>query len=241
MDDIRQTALAHLDRLTVRGRQIAERLRTTPDSAVDIRGWQQDCAAAINELSGSSKAHWLSRAFSQAFLIRPVEGGVVTEASAADIVERLLAVIAQARASLASMDQISAATIEATTAPAPRRFDFVRNEALRPVLEQAYVESRHALEAGDYRHALMTSCSILETIITDALRRDAQASEASATFAARIAAAEHAGLIRGGCARLPAVARTYRDLAPDAAISERDAKVARQVLHVILRDLDPGR
>jgi len=263
MDDIRKTALAHLDRLTARGREIAHRLKTMPDSAVDIRAWQQDCATAVNELSGGSKAHWLSRAFSQAFLVRPAEdgvGGVVTEASAADIVDRLLAVLAQASASLATMDPIDAATlgqaqgrpegsrganVAATAAPPPRRFDFVHTAALRPVLEQAYVDSGHALEAGDYHRALMTSCSILEAIITDSLESSAKAlaerPDPDATFDARIAAAESAGLIRGGCARLPAVARTYRDLAPDAAISERDAKVARQVLHVILRDLDPGR
>jgi hypothetical protein len=273
MDDIRQTALAHLDRLMMRGRQIAERLKTTPGRAVDIRAWQQDCAAAINELSGGSKAHWLSRAFSQAFLVRPPGngvdgvGGIVTEASPADIVDRLLAVLAQANTSLASMDPIDPASAAVTAAPAPRRFDFVHNEALRPVLERANVESAQALEAGDFHHALMTSCSILETIITDALEQvrlkaekvrlkpdatseggsetasdgGSEGEAVTGTFAARIAAAERAGLIRGGCARLPAVARTYRDLAPDAAVSERDAKVARQVLNVVMRDLDPGR
>ena len=68
------------------------------------------------------------------------------------------------------------------------------------------------------------------------------------TFPARIAAAERAGLIRGGCARLPPVARAYRDgadadgtPAPVGSISERDARIARQVLHVVMRDLDPGR
>src|SRR5262245_46893495 len=124
MDEIRRTALAYLDRLTARGRQIAERLKTTPDAAVDIRSWQQDCATAINELSGGSKAHWLSRAFSQAFLVRPPgNGGVATEASAADIVDRLLAVLAQAAASLSSMDPIDPAAAAAAPAPAPRRFD----------------------------------------------------------------------------------------------------------------------
>jgi hypothetical protein len=61
------------------------------------------------------------------------------------------------------------------------------------------------------------------------------------SFDDRIAAAEAAGLIRGGCARLPAAARAYRDSRPAPAISERDAKVARQVLRVVMRDLDPGR
>jgi len=244
MDDSLQTqrdvALAHLNRLIARGRQIADRLKTIQDSAVDIRAWQQDCATAINELSGGSKAHWLSRAFSQAFLVRPADGGVVIEASAADIVDRLLAVLAQAAASLTTMDPVDAAAVAATAAPAPRRFDFVHTAELRGVLEQAYADSGRALEAGDVHRAFITSCVILEAIITDAIARTRD-DVAAWPFEARIAAAETAGLIRGGCARLPAVARTYRDLAPDVTVSERDAKLVRQVLHVVMRDLDPGR
>jgi len=253
-------ALAFLDRLSARGRQIAERLQTTPDSAVDIRAWQQDVAVAVNELSGGSKQHWLSRAFSQAFLVGAPSGpgapsgDVVTEVSAADIVDRLLAVLAQARSSLATMEPLDAAGAAAAPAPAVRRFDFVHNAELRPVLEQAYADSARAAEAGDFQRAFLTSCSILEAIITDALEaRSTPASTQAAadksavrpvqemTFDERIAAAEAAGLIRGGCARLPQSARTYRDLAPDAAISEREAKVVRQVLNVVMRDLDPGR
>jgi len=62
------------------------------------------------------------------------------------------------------------------------------------------------------------------------------------SFGERIAAAENANLIRGGCVRLPAVARAYRSIAPpDGIVSERDARITRQVLHVVMRDLDPGR
>jgi hypothetical protein len=236
----RDVALAHLERLIERGRQIADRLETTPDSAVDIRAWQQDCATAINELSGGSKAHWLSRAFSQAFLVRPSGGGVVIEASAAEIVDRLLAVLAQASASLASIDPVDAAAVAAPPPPALRRFDFVHTPELRPVLEQAYADSGRALEAGDAHRAFITSCSILEAIITDAIARTHD-DVGAWSFEARIAAAENARLIRAGCARLPAPARTYRDLAPDVTVSERDARLVRQVLHVVMRDLDPGR
>ncbi len=66
------------------------------------------------------------------------------------------------------------------------------------------------------------------------------------SFDTRLAVAEGAGLIRSGCARLPAVARTYRDYTdadggPKTTVSERDARVTGQVLHVVMRDLDPGR
>ena len=65
-------------------------------------------------------------------------------------------------------------------------------------------------------------------------------------FDDRLAVAESAGIIRGGCARLPDVARKYRDLAGadgrlQVSVSDRDAQRTLQVLHVVMRDLDPGR
>src|SRR4030095_16550257 len=50
------------------GRSLRSRLdrgETGPGTLTAVRAWQQGCAAAINELSGGSKAHWLSRAFSE--------------------------------------------------------------------------------------------------------------------------------------------------------------------------------
>jgi len=62
-------------------------------------------------------------------------------------------------------------------------------------------------------------------------------------FETRLAIAEKAGLIRGGCARLPAVARAYRNhgAGAKAEVSERDARTTSQVLHVVMRDLNPSR
>src|SRR5213075_3545194 len=48
--------------------------------------WQQDCAAAIHQLAGGSKAHWLSRSFSDALLVRSDGGGAVIEPGPAQIV-----------------------------------------------------------------------------------------------------------------------------------------------------------
>ena len=130
----------------------------------------------------------------------------------------------------------------------------MHNPELRPVVEQAYTDSRRALEQGDYDLALLTSCGILEAIVTDALEhKGLSALGASSTpmgkiadwsFEARLAVAESEGLIRSGCARLPAVARRYRDhgdSSQKAKVSDRDARLAGQVLHVVMRDLDPGR
>ncbi len=139
-----------------------------------------------------------------------------------------------------------------------RRFDFVHNSELRPVLEQAYIDSRLALEQKDYDRALRTSCGILEAIVTDALEHKGLSALAASgapsgkvadwSFQTRLAVAERAGLIRGGWARLPAVAWTYRDQinshsenSTQEEISERAARQAGQVLHVVMRDLDPGR
>src|SRR5262249_54889099 len=132
------------------------------------RAWQEDCGVTINQLSGGSKAHWLARSFSEAFLMRSSAGHAVEGAAPDKIVSRLVDVLEQAVATLTGMGEgtIFSASSEA---PAPRRFDFVHNIELRPVVEQAYNDSRRAMEQAQYDVALRTSCGILEAIVTDAL------------------------------------------------------------------------
>jgi hypothetical protein len=255
-----ETYLSHLDGLIRRGRHLRDTLATDPSSRMAIaatRVWQEDCGVTVNQLSGGSKAHWLARSFSEAFLMRSAAGRAIEGAAPDEIVKRLLDVLEQAVASLSRSDD--GAVISASSeAPPPRRFDFVHNLELRPVVEQAYTESRRALEQEHYDLALRTSCGILEAIVTDALEHkelgalaasDSPAGKiADWSFETRLAVAEKAGLIRSGCARLPAIARKYRDLtdaggenSPKATVSGRDARQTGQVLHVVMRDLDPGR
>jgi hypothetical protein len=202
-------------------------------------------------LSGGSKAHWLSRAFSEAFLLRSSGGQAPEEAAPEEIVQRLISVLEQAVASL-SKDNEGAIISASSQAPPPRRFDFVHNVELRPVLEQAYIDSRSALNDRRYDEALRISCGILEAIITDALEHAGPTALAAAnapgdiadwSFETRLAVAEKAGLVRAGWARLPAAGRRYRDHDPEnaAGTSARDARLASQVLHVVMRDLNPGR
>jgi hypothetical protein len=250
--------LTHIGGLIGRGQKLRDELAADPASVVAItatRRWQEDCGVTINQLSGGSKAHWLARSFSEAFLMRAADGRAVEGAAPAEIVKRLLAVLEKAVTTLSGMDD-GPTSAAASQGPPPHRFDFVHSAELRPVLEQAHIDSRRALEEQDYNSALLTSCGILEAIVTDALEHKGLtaliASGAPAekiadwSFETRLTVAERAGLIRGGCARLPAIARTYRDNASggdgiNAKACERDARLAGQVLHVIMRDLDPGR
>lgn len=235
-----------------------------------LRAWQQDCAAAINQLSGGSKAHWLSRAYSNAFLVRSGDGGVVVEAETTEIVDRILRVLEQGVAALLQMDpggpegpplHSGAAggpdgpPPRSSVAPRPRRFDFVHNADLRPVLERAFDDSRTALERHEFGLSLILSSGLIDALLTDALDHARPRNQVSVgalladwSFEMRIAEAERVGLIRGGCARLPPVARTYRDLTDaegnlraHADVTEREARLAGQVLRVVMRDLDPGR
>jgi hypothetical protein len=251
-----ETYLSHLEDLIRRGRQIRDSLAADPSNESTIaptRAWQEECGITINQLSGGSKAHWLARSFSEAFLIRSAGGRAAEGATPAEIVQRLLDVLDRAVASLSGTDDGPVITASSAQ-PAPHRFDFVHNLELRPVIEQAYTDSRRALEEGDHEQALLNSCGILEAIVTDALEHKGLVAltvsgaptgkVADWSFNTRLAVAEKAGLIRGGCARLPAVARTYRDHSengPKVAVSERDARQAGQVLQVVMRDLDPGR
>jgi len=263
MDESRRTQidsnLSHLDGLIRRGRQLRDTLAEDPSNKsalVANRAWQQDCGVAINQLSGGSKAHWLARAFSEAFLLRTTSGQVIEAVAPAEIVERLVGVLDQAVNSLSRMGADQGASGSPQAAPPPHRFDFVHNAELRPVLEQAYADSRDALEQGSYGVALITSSGILEAIVTDALEYKGLDALASAgvpegkigdwSFNDRLAVAERTALIRGGCARLPEIARRYREITdadgnPQLTVSERDARRTTQVLHVVMRDLDPGR
>jgi hypothetical protein len=251
--------LSHLDGLIRRGRRLRDELANDPSNKsalVANRAWQQDCGVAINQLSGGSKAHWLARSFSEAFLMRSTSGQAIEVVAPAEIVERLIGVLDQAILSLSVMGDEQDASTSPVAAPLPRRFEFVHNAELRPVVEQAYIDSRDALEQANYGIALINSCGILEAIVTDALEHNGLEALASAgipggqiadwSFSDRLAVAEKAGLIRGGCARLPEVARRYRDISdvdgnPQLTVSERDARRTMQVLHVVMRDLDPGR
>src|SRR6266851_10324871 len=251
--------LSHLDGLIRRGRQLRETLAgdsSNKSALVANRAWQQDCGVAINQLSGGSKAHWLARAFSEAFLLRTTSGQVIEAVAPAEIVKRLVGVLDQAILSLSRIGVAQDGSTSHVVAPLPHRFDFVHNVELRPVVEQAYAYGRDAIERGDYGVALINSCGILEAIVTDALEYKGlnalvpvaipAGKIADWSFDDRLAVAEKAGLIRGGCARLPEIARRYREITdadgnPQLTITEQDARRTTQVLHVVMRDLDPGR
>jgi len=246
---------SRLDQLIRRGHQVRDALAmdaSNPSAIVATRAWQEECGVAINQLSGGSKAHWLARSFSDAFLMRSANGNATEGAAPQAIVQRLLEVLTQAVTALSRED--GGPVIIASENVPPRRFEFVHNAELRQVLEQAYTDGRLAMEEGDYDLAMRTSCGILEAIVTDALEHkglsELAASGAPAgkitdwSFETRLGVAEKVGLIRGGCARLPAVARAYRDHTESGqalTVSERDARLAGQVLNVIMRDLNPGR
>jgi hypothetical protein len=250
-----ETSLSRLEELIRRGCQLRDILGTDPSNTSAIaatRAWQEECGATVNQLSGGSKAHWLARSFSEAFLVRSRAGDAVEGVPPVEIVKRVLRVLEEAVSSLTGMTTSVSSSSEP---PRVRRFDFVHDPELRPVVEQAYADSRRAFDQGDYAMALRTSCGILEAIVTDALRYKGLSALADSgvpageigdwSFVTRLAMAERVGLIRGGWVRLPAVARTYRDHADagdaKAVASELDARQAGQVLNVVMRDLNPGR
>src|ERR1700720_2458575 len=124
-----ETYLSHLDGLIQRGHQLRDTLAADPSDVAAMaatRKWQEDCGVTINQLSGGSKAHWLARSFNEAFLIRSPDGRAAQGAAPAEIVQQLLGVLGQAVASL-SRSNDSAIVSASTEAPAPRRFEFVRN------------------------------------------------------------------------------------------------------------------
>jgi len=89
--------------------------------------------------------------------------------------------------------------------------------------------------------ALINSCGILEAIVTDALEHEGidalvaleipAAKIADWSFDDRLAVAEKAGLIRGGCARLPEIARRYREITDAGRQPAIDCNRARCAAH----------
>ncbi len=234
-----------MDELIRRGRALHAVLTDDPreqTATAQTRVWQQECETAVRQLSGGNKTHWVSRAYSDALLVRTASGRAADGADLAVIVERIIAVLDRAARALAEARETGTAAV--ADGRVTTRFNFVHDANLRPLLEQAYTDGRLALDERRYHDALLAFCGTLEATITDALvyqRPEKTHETAGLSFGARIAAAEQARLIRNGCARLPAVARAYRDPSAAASVTEADARTAGQVLRTIMRDLDPGR
>ena len=142
-----ETYLSHLDALMRRGRELRDTLTSDSSdsySMTAVRAWQEDCGVTVNQLSGGSKAHWLARSFSEAFLMRSADGRAVAGAAPTEIVTRLIGVLEQAVATLSGMgDSPDASGFAAASseAPPPRRFEFVHDADLRPVVDASGLQT----------------------------------------------------------------------------------------------------
>ena len=72
----------------------------------DVQGL---CMPSVDSREGGTDLLWLSRAHCEAFLVRSANGGVVAEAEAGEIVDRILDVLAHGAASLSRMDDVATA------------------------------------------------------------------------------------------------------------------------------------
>src|SRR6202046_708507 len=91
-----ETYLTHLDGLIRRGREVRDTLTVEPSNASAMaatRTWQEDCGVTINQLSGGSKAHWLARSFSEAFLMRSANGPALGGGTHSEIIQPLVSVL----------------------------------------------------------------------------------------------------------------------------------------------------
>jgi len=251
-----QPYLDGLGALADEGRRLAGLIRADPGATgpmAEARHWQRACESMVARLSGGSKAHWLARAFSEAFLVPVAAGSSATAAGVPErvpvdrIVERIVVVLERAAASLSQPGAAPGSELRPTEPRAPR-YQVVADPTLRSQLEDADAEGERAFDEGAFGLALVCWSSVIEALITYALERATDTPVADWPFAERIAAAERARLVSGACARLPATARTYRDLLdadgelrPGVGISDRDARTVRQVLTALRHDLAQGR
>src|ERR1019366_8410466 len=138
-----ETYKSHLNSLIQRGRSLRETLAPGAGSTFTLnasseagsppendhssksaiaatRAWQEDCGVTINQLSGGSKAHWLARSFSEAFLMRSAAGQAAEGAAPDEIVQRLIGVLERAIASLSGMDEGRIISASSQAPPAHR-------------------------------------------------------------------------------------------------------------------------
>src|SRR5258706_3503200 len=126
--------LSHLDGLIRRGCQLREALRKDPSSKsiiAALRVWQEDCGVTINQLSGGSKAHWLARSFSEAFLMRSTAGTAVEGAAPDENVQRPIYFLEQDVSSLTGKGD-GPILFSSSQGPPPPPFYFLSHPQNRP-------------------------------------------------------------------------------------------------------------
>lgn len=137
----------------------------------------------------------------------------------------------------------------------PRAFTFVRDPALRAVLERDYVEMLRVQQARAWKAAIVLAGGVLEGILVDLIGRHAdrarkarrapeEADIARWNLGDLINVALELRLVTQAVDRLSHAVRMYRNLIHPAhevrarvTFGEEEARIAVEVIHVLWRDL----
>lgn len=151
--------------------------------------------------------------------------------------------------------QVAVETGESTPVTQTRQFDFIKEAALRTILERDYREIQKAFIAECWKSVIIMSGGAIEAMLTDLLLQDSSRAKSAKKapkdpditrwdLAQLIDVAVELGLVNKGVDTLSHSVREYRNLVHPGneirqklSIEAEEAKIALEVLHMVHRDL----
>ncbi|HUB93951.1 MAG TPA: hypothetical protein VMB52_05615 [Verrucomicrobiae bacterium] len=151
--------------------------------------------------------------------------------------------------------KVRADNVSDTPATETKSFDFITNEELRKIIERDYQEIQRGIISGNWKSTIILSGGAIETILLDVVQKDSPAALASGKAPSEtdfnkwdlndlIEVSLDTKLVTSQVASLSHTVRSYRNLVHPGVelrkglkIEPEEAKIALQVLNILIRDL----
>lgn len=151
--------------------------------------------------------------------------------------------------------KVKADNVTDTPATETKNFDFITNEDLRKIIERDYQEIQRGIISGNWKSTIILSGGAIETILLDVVQKDSSTALASAKAPSEtdfskwdlnnlIEVSLDTKLVASHIASLSDTVRSYRNLIHPGVelrkglkIEPEEAKIALQVLNILIRDL----
>lgn len=151
--------------------------------------------------------------------------------------------------------KVRADNVNDTPVTENKDFGFISNEDLRKIIQRDYQEIQRGMISGNWKSSIILCGGAIETVLLDVVQRDAATAHASLKAPSEndfnkwnlndlIEVALDTDLVDGQAASLSHTLRSYRNLVHPGVelrlglkIEPEEAKIALQVLNILIRDL----
>lgn len=151
--------------------------------------------------------------------------------------------------------KVRADNVSDTPVTENRDFGFISNEDLRHIIQRDYQEIQRGIISGNWKSSIILCGGAIETVLLDVVQRDTAAALGSSKAPSEqnfnkwnlndlIEVALDTELVDGQAASLSHTVRSYRNLIHPGVelrlglkIEPEEAKIALQVLNILIRDL----